>query len=288
MSALPDADVVISEPLVRALLGQHPAYADLPVRSAGHGWDNELWRLGDGLAVRLPRRASAVSLLRNEIRWTRVIAARVRVPVPVVVAAGEPDADYPYPWAIVRWLEGVPATELAPERRDEYAADLGAFLRDVHVPAVGADLPSNPVRGVPLAARDVLFRERVARLPALEPLLTVWESGRAAAPYAGPPVWLHGDPHPLNCLVDSAGALSGVLDFGDITTGDPASDLAVGWAHFTRRGRAVFRDAVGVDDATWLRARGWAASYASSFYGLAPSDPLHAVARHVIAELTTR
>ena len=286
MSAHPDADVVIDETLVRRLLCQLPEYADQPLRYAGHGWDNELWRLGDHLAVRLPRRASAVALLRNEVRCVPLIAARVSLPVPTPVAAGEPAAGYPYPWAVARWLEGAPATRVPPDRRDEYAADLGAFLRDVHAIAEPApDLPRNPVRGVPLADRDAAFRSRLVELPEPAPLIAACEAGLAASVYDGPAVWLHGDPHPFNCLVDDGGALSGVLDFGDITTGDPASDLAVGWAHFTSRGRDAFRDAAGGDDATWLRARAWAASYAVSFFGLEPAHPLHAVARHIIAEL---
>jgi len=35
----------------------------------------------------------------------------------------------------------------------------------------------------------------------------------------GPPLWLHGDLHPGNVLV-SDGCLSGVIDFGDLTSGD--------------------------------------------------------------------
>ena len=46
--------------------------------------------------------------------------------------------------------------------------------------------------------------------------------GRCAA------VWIHGDLHPGNLLVRD-GRLSGVLDFGDVTAGDPATDLSVGW-----------------------------------------------------------
>ncbi len=45
----------ITADLVRVLLEeQHPDLADLPVRLGARGWDNQLWRLGDDLAVRLP------------------------------------------------------------------------------------------------------------------------------------------------------------------------------------------------------------------------------------------
>ena len=42
------------------------------------------------------------------------------------------------------------------------------------------------------------------------------------------PASLHGDLHPANVLVND-GQVSGVIDFGDITAGDPASDLSVAW-----------------------------------------------------------
>ncbi|MFD6951303.1 hypothetical protein [Nocardiopsis sp. NPDC060348] len=42
--------------LVRDLLrDQHPDLADRPLEVGARGWDNQLWRLGDDLAVRLPR-----------------------------------------------------------------------------------------------------------------------------------------------------------------------------------------------------------------------------------------
>ncbi|MGL5853576.1 MAG: aminoglycoside phosphotransferase, partial [Phycicoccus sp.] len=40
--------------------------------------------------------------------------------------------------------------------------------------------------------------------------------------------------------------------------GDPACDLVLAWTLLPERTRPVFRDAVGLDDATWARARGWA------------------------------
>lgn len=48
-------EIDISAEFVRDLLrDQHPDLADRPVRLGARGWDNQLWRLGDDLAVRLP------------------------------------------------------------------------------------------------------------------------------------------------------------------------------------------------------------------------------------------
>ena len=61
----------ITAELVRDLVrDQHPDLADRPVRLGARGWDNQLWRLGDDLAVRLPwATGSADELLRKEYVW---------------------------------------------------------------------------------------------------------------------------------------------------------------------------------------------------------------------------
>ena len=82
--------------------------------------------------------------------------------------------------------------------------------------------------------------------------------------WAGPPLWLHGDLHPLNLLVDH-GQLSAVIDFGDLCAGDPASDLYAAWMLFDADARAVFRAATRADAATWRRAQGWALALAVAF-----------------------
>ncbi|MGH3513622.1 MAG: hypothetical protein ACRDQV_03350 [Pseudonocardiaceae bacterium] len=48
-------EIEIDKELVRALLrDQHPDLADRALRLGAEGWDNQIWRLGDDLAVRLP------------------------------------------------------------------------------------------------------------------------------------------------------------------------------------------------------------------------------------------
>ncbi len=69
--------------------------------------------------------------------------------------------------------------------------------------------------------------------------------------------WLHADLVAENLLVHDD-RLAGVLDFGGLGVGDPTVDLAVAWDVLDAAARGVFRDLVEVDDATWLRGRGWA------------------------------
>ncbi|MGI5170707.1 hypothetical protein ACQEU3_40795 [Spirillospora sp. CA-253888] len=95
-------EIEISAELVRDLLrDQHPDLADLPVRLSARGWDNQLWRLGDDLAVRLPwATESAGELLRKEHAWLSGLAPRLPLPVPVPQRLSEPSARFPRPWIV--------------------------------------------------------------------------------------------------------------------------------------------------------------------------------------------
>ncbi|MCP2370388.1 aminoglycoside phosphotransferase (APT) family kinase protein [Agromyces terreus] len=267
MADAPEPDLHVDADLAaRLVASQHPDLVG-PVRLAGHGWDNVMFRLGPELAVRMPRREIAVPLLLGEQRWLPELAPRLptAIPVPVRVGRPAPELGYDVPWSIVPWLPGASALAPSSEERgtDAAAEALAAFVIALGVPAP-RDAPENPYRGVPLAARDADVRARLARGRAADPevLGRVWERALAASVWAGPPVWVHGDLHPGNLLVRSDGGLAGVVDFGDLTSGDPATDLATAWLTFGPRGRAAFIAQVGalaaVDDATWERARGWA------------------------------
>jgi aminoglycoside phosphotransferase (APT) family kinase protein len=69
-------------------------------------------------------------------------------------------------------------------------------------------------------------------------------------------VLVHGDLHARQLLVDDAGAISGVIDWGDVHHGDPACDLSVAHTLLPPPARAEFRAAYGpIDDDTWALAR---------------------------------
>src|SRR5215467_4055601 len=102
-------DVEIDEALVRSVLReQHPDLAGLELREVAGGWDNRMWRLGEKLAVRMPRTERAPSLLRIEQRWLPVLARSLPLPVPVPVRAGEASKRFPRTWTVVRWVDGEP------------------------------------------------------------------------------------------------------------------------------------------------------------------------------------
>ncbi|WP_309129388.1 phosphotransferase [Microbacterium sp.] len=276
MADSPPAELRLHEHEVRALLrAQAPHLADLSLTPIAEEWDNVTWRLGDDLAVRMPRRAAAAHLIHHEQFALPLLApaladAGIRTPVPLV--HGRAGATFPWPWSIVPWLPGTPALARTRAENAGWAEKLARALHALHRPAP-SDAPSNPVRGVALGRRDEGIRERLRRHPEHPVLTEAWEAG-LRAPLNAEPVWIHGDLHPGNMLVDGTD-LTAIIDFGDVTAGDPAYDLATGWMLFEPEGRERFRRAAGdrYDDGDWTRARAWAAALAVILIGASDDRP---------------
>ncbi|MEV4567878.1 aminoglycoside phosphotransferase family protein [Nonomuraea sp. NPDC049419] len=280
----PAAEFDIGETLVdRLVRTQHPDLAG-PLTLVANGWDNVIHRLGRDLSVRLPRRQVAVDLIVNEQRWLPVLSAYVEVALPVPVRAGAPGEGYPWPWTIVPWFEGRTVATVPPPDRAGLAVPLAGFMTGLHRPAP-PEAPRNPVRGVPLAARDDAVRRRLPSIPRSAELLALWEKLVALPHWQGPALWLHGDPHPANLLIDEGG-LAAVLDFGDLTSGDPATDLAAAWLVFDEDAREVFRAHVDADAMTWERARGWALCMGTALAVTSADHPgMAAIGEHVLGQV---
>ena len=262
-------EVPVDAALARRLVAaQFPHWAGLAVTPvAASGTDHALFRLGEALAARMPRIASAAAQGDKERHWLPLLAPRLPLAVPEPVAKGEPGDLYPFRWSVCRWLPGRDAEAAGFEAPVAAATALGGFVRSLRgLAADGAPAPGphNSGRGVALAARDTATRAGIAATSAMfdgAAMLARWQAALRAPCWAGPPSWLHGDLHGANLLVQG-GALAGVLDFGCLGAGDPACDLAPGWTVFTGEARAAFRAAAGMDPAAWARGRGWALSVA--------------------------
>ena len=277
------AEVEISESLVRGLLAQCPVLdgaeiATMSLSPFNNGWDNDVWSLGDRYLVRLPRRAVAAQLVVNEQLSLPVLAPRLSLPVPEPVHAGVPQDGYPWHWSVVRMFPGARAAESVLRNPANEAARLAAFLRELHTPAP-VDAPENLFRGGGIASREKSFRETSAfcaemGLHAQDDMENVWAIGSRAPVWPDAPVWLHGDLHTANIIVND-GRIAAIIDWGDVCSGDPACDLAVAWMLFDADDRDVFFGAYG-EGSPGLRerARAWALNFGLVYLRSAAGDPL--------------
>ena len=196
------------EALVRRLLAaQFPQWAELPIEAlAAGGTDNAIYRLGDELSVRLPRRRGWRGSLDDEFEWLPKLAPLLPLPVPTPVARGVAGEGYPHEWAVYGWLDGEDATSV-PLDLPRAAVDLA----ELHTALQRIDPKGGPPpggRGGPLGPRDEATRAWIAELgDAIDTsaVTAAWEAALAAPEWDRAPVWIHGDLDARNLLVAGRG-----------------------------------------------------------------------------------
>lgn len=257
-------ELPIDQTLVRQLIdSQFPQWKDLIIQNVTtSGWDNRSFRLGDDLLVRMPSAVHYASQVEKEQRWLPRLAKALPLPIPEPIAMGQPAFGYPWKWSVYRWIQGEPASTANIINMNDFVVNLAEFMNALEkIDASDAPLPGEHsfYRGGDLKIYDNETRQAIAKL-AYEInsniALLIWESALATN-WKNAPVWVHGDISPGNLLVDN-GKLSAVIDFGQLTGGDPACDLAIAWTMFDNESRARFREAIALDDETWQRGRAWA------------------------------
>jgi aminoglycoside phosphotransferase (APT) family kinase protein len=201
---------------------------------------------------------SGLTVSRSSFGGSPELAPHLTLPVPEPVASGEPEDRYPSAWAVYRWVPGETFTRRNVVSEREAAEVLARFVTELRrIDTAGAP---RSTRDDPIdRRRDETARaiEELAGAVDTDAVTAVWESSVRAPRWDGDPVWTHGDLLPTNLLV-LAGELSAVIDFGLVGVGDPAVDLIPAWTMFGPEGRRAFRDAIGVDEGSWARARGFA------------------------------
>ena len=261
MQGTPLAEVKIDALLVSQLLAQqHPDLQHLSIQFIDQGWDNVMFRLGDHLAVRLPRRAIAADLLEKEQQWLPKLAKQVPIPIPVTLRIGRPHSNYPWKWSIIPWLSGRVADKR--QLNASHARQFAQFLKALHILAP-KNAPKNQFRGVPLIQRFAMLEERMQRVETQTGMITptlrsLWKQA-VDAPIDVEATWIHGDLHPRNILVDSCN-VTGIIDWGDLSVGDRATDLAAFWflfpePHLRKQAITAYGE---ISEATLVRAKGWA------------------------------
>ncbi|WP_406724503.1 aminoglycoside phosphotransferase family protein [Streptomyces sp. GD-15H] len=223
-----------------------------------------------------------------EQEWLPRLAPRLPTAIPEVLGAGEPAERYPWPWPVYRWLAGELPEAGALDEPVLLAKDLAEFVAAMR----SISLPEAPQahRGGPVASLDAETRAAIEELRGIpqedvdcDAAAAVWEDALRAPGWDGPPMWLHADLMPGNLLVDG-GRLASVIDFGCTGVGDPACDLFPAWNLLPVDAREVFHEALGVDDATWIRGRGRTLSQAliALPYYRRTNPAMAHTARHVI------
>ncbi len=255
-----DDEVLVVDAIVRRLVDtQFPRWSGLTLqRVRSTGTDNAIYRLGDGLGVRLPRIHWAVSQVDKEWVWLPRLAEHLPVPVPIPVAKGEPDLGYPYPWLVYPWIEGEDLQHVNGVDLDKAAREVATFVLALQKVEIGGNPPPGSRAGtLALLDRDKEVRWAIGHLEDIDVnrAISIWDAALQAEEWAKPPVWTHGDLLAANMII-KGGRLAGVIDWSGAGIGDPACDGQLAW-FFPPEQRAVFLDALGFDAATKARARGW-------------------------------
>jgi aminoglycoside phosphotransferase (APT) family kinase protein len=258
-------ELPVSADLVRKLIDeQFPQWRGQPVSLVNSpGTVNAIFRVGDGLAARLPLRGTdpgaARRLLESEAAAARELARATRFAVPELVALGAPGHGYPLPWSVQDWLPGRTGDEDDPAGSVHFARELAEFIAGVRAIGTRGRTFSGRGRGGDLKAHDAWMSTCLRKSEGLldvRRLSRMWATFREL-PREAPDAMSHGDLIPGNVLV-AGGHLAGVLDVGSFGAADPALDLIGAWTLLAAGPRLVLRDALRCTDLDWERGQAWA------------------------------
>lgn len=255
-----DIDVTLAKLLVG---DQFPQWSHLSMEPVTlSGWDNRMFRLGKDKTVRFPSAQEYEAQVDKEQTWLPLLAHSLPLPIPTPLAQGTPAHDYPFRWSIYNWIPGENAFVASIGNMRDFASELAHFLSCLQkIDITDAPLPGphNFFRGGSLTTYDQETRRAIRDLREQIDDKTanlIWNKGLESE-WTKEPVWIHGDMHPTNLLVEN-GRLSAVIDFGCSGVGDPSCDLAIAWTFFSGTSREDFHDGLDIDDNTWDRGRAWA------------------------------
>lgn len=258
-----DKNIKIDENLVRQLVTkQFPKWKDLSIQSVAHqGWDNRTFHLGDEMLVRLPSADHYAAQVEKEQFWLPKLKPFLPIAIPEPLELGEPDDEYPWKWSIYRYLPGESAATAKIDDLSDFALSLAEFLLALQdIDTIGGPTPGEHSfhRGGSLNVYHDEVMRAVDILQGkidIDNVLAIWESARHTN-WINSPVWVHGDVSVGNLLVQN-GHLSAVIDFGQLTVGDPACDLAIAWTLFKDKPREIFKTKLHLNSETWARGRAW-------------------------------
>lgn len=287
-------NIPMTTELAQGLVAKHfPQWTHLPVQKLDDiGTDNWLFRMGDTYLLRYPKDESASKQLLKEFSLLQKLCPKLPIKTPTPVALKEADNKHSFPLGIYYWIEGVPYTPLTLQHDFAAVETMVNFIVSLQQidPEGGAPPgPSNNFRGVPLAQREKETQQYLQQFPShhdSDLLSEIWGHLKNAPVWDKPLVWIHGDLHWGNVLTRS-NAIVGIIDFGALGLGDPATDLMSAWIFFDHDARQHFKSLINVDAATWARGAGWALSFAiiALPYYLPKKHVLTDIAEHTLSQV---
>ena len=255
---IPVQEVQISEALIIELL-ENINVGVRSLRLLGEGYDNMIFLINDSYLIRLPRRQVADQLIQNEQAFLKKHGKSLRIAVPKVLHAGKPGDTYPFHWSITNFLLGETAANEKPNSGE--VEKFALFLKDLHS-LENKGMSHNPHRSTPLTNRVEDMASKMSELKSSTELITpaienIWAEA-LTEPRVEQETIIHGDLHGRNILLYNS-RFFGIIDWGDVCSGDPATDLASVWMLFQApEDRQRFFEIYDASSSDIKRAKGWA------------------------------
>jgi len=263
-------DWVVTPELAKSLVEMaFPTLKPVSVREFDVGWDNSVFLVNNSFVFRFPRRRIAVPLMESEVRLLPWLSEHVPLPTPDPCYVGTPSPDYPYVFAGYTLIPGHTITDanVTDDERRTMARPLAQFLAALH--SVSPDeartrgAPPDPVCRLDATRHKPTAVDRLSSLPedliprSIKARLRSLLDSLPAIKEPSSNTLVHGDLHGSQILVsDDAHELAGVIDWGDMHLGDPASDFAVVHSMLPRDCHRDFLQAYGtVDPIAWAAAK---------------------------------
>jgi aminoglycoside 2''-phosphotransferase len=261
-----------------------PGIGVLTVRPFGDGWANTTWLVNESLVFRFPKHERVAAATLKEMAVLPILR-------PALPAAA-PDYRYAAPDALPLPFGGytlVPGTPLGDTDRTinlgTIAAEVGKFLTALH----GFPVAIAKARGVPGGTAEQwraeygAFRDLIG--PMLAPYVADHEYRRIATEFESflqddrhftfTPVVLHRDLVDEHILVDQRTAtLSGIIDFEDMSIGDPAFDFT-GIVDLGPEALAAYRGPLDEGFAERIGFYSWLRPLHAIRYGVEAALPAH-------------